>query len=345
MRHLLFLLALCLTMPAAAGDFYVEGPTVSERAQANALAHAARDEGHRARVVRRYRHGVGWEFAAVVEGLTDEATARGVAQALTRATGIPLTVYARTERDVGPPPEPEEDTDPEVVATRSAPDLLLRAVRAHGGLPSALDRVRQADAVLFRFRRVLPDGSVVLHTYARRGEDLYLDLRVEEGSATSSQTVVVGDRAAMVVGDRVVPRDPEVAREVTGRFDPGHVLGFSLDFPRAATSRREFQTLFYSGDGVEGDSPVHVLRYEGDRVVGRIEVALDQETHLLRRILVMGDAGEVEQRFDGYTELRGEQVPEHVVVLRDGEVVDDLRVVDLDLEPSLPDGWFTVPAP
>lgn len=331
---------------AIAGDesFYVEGPYVETRADASAMAHAAGDLGHRAKVVRRFAQGEGWRFILRLEGFEDQAAAEAAATEVARAIGRGLVVYAvdsgdarRVQEivagpsDVAPAPQVEGDQD--------AAALVQRAVAAHGG---ETHPVRTAERVLFRFRRRLPDGMVVLHTVARRGQDVYVEVDVEEGAGADSRTWLLTDSAYLSVASAAAePKDAVWAREQLARFLPESVLALPLGFGVATRERPEMQLLYADGVAVVDGAACHRLRYDGDRVTGPLALYLDTTTLLIRGV---ASAAGTEQVFGDYRDVApGAVAPFRMRVFRGDQAVDDVEVLDLDLDPDLRDTWFQAP--
>ncbi|MBW1877702.1 MAG: hypothetical protein JRJ84_05020 [Deltaproteobacteria bacterium] len=198
---LLLLLAVAFAAPTR-GAYYLEGPAARTRTEAMAVVREANAEGWHARVVRRYRHGTGWEYVPLVEGFELEEVATEAARTLAERTGRSMAVYDNGgEGASGETPEPdvageapatvriaEEVPQDDPAPTAEAPPgsetvaaMVERAVRAHGGVDGGIAVLDKAPRLLFRFRRVLPEGSTFDHVYARRGSAVYLEVDVVEG--------------------------------------------------------------------------------------------------------------------------------------------------------------------
>ena len=347
----------------ASEEFYWEGPALGSRAEATSMARECAEEGFRCRVVRRFHHGLGWEFVMLVEGFASAEDASEAASVVADRVGRGMSIYGiqgSEAQAVEPLPDDSLDrveepapamrpptSEPTVDATPEGPvdaqDLLKAAVRAHGGVLGGMDMVVAAEALLFRFRRHVPDGPVAAHSYARRGEDLYLEVTVERGDGLSSRSGVRGEEAWLETS-HMTREDPLRTRETIERFAPEQILSFPLEFARAAEKRRELQLTFLDGtEDIDGDL-CDVLRYGGDRVSSPMALAIEQKTGWVRRVVFEGDAGNLRHEYDDYRELEaGLVVPYRLRTYLAGVLVDDVEVSELDLAPRLPEAWFQLP--
>ena len=325
-------------MTAQAG-FYLEGPPAATRGEVAGVVRVARAEGHRARVLRRYQHGTGWVFVAQVEGFEAEDDAERVAAWLAEQAGVWITVFS----DDGPGQVPEQE---EVLLAEAeeidAASLLARAQQAHGTVSGGLARLQRAPAVVFRYRRHVPEGPTVRHLYARQADRAVLVTEVEEGEGTSSVAWVHGEEAWLRTGD-AEPTAQDLARtsETLERFSPERVLAFALGFAQAIDERREFALLYGDGETELDGEPCWLLRYDGDQVSGPLEVWVAKQDHRLRQVRYTGDAGEVVHRLQGWKDLGdGLVVPDQVSTWRADVLVDRVEVLAVETPPELPQAWF-----
>ncbi len=345
-------LLLLFAAPAHAVDFYIEGPSVTTRAEAVAMVQTAKAAGHKARVVRRYRHGSGWEYVFRVEGFTERLGASQAASQLAELTGRGVSVYGEDGTIAAPSERPKVDNDPAPVpiarvepseqaepldAPQVPDELIQRATRAHGGADGTMSVLGRADVVVFEFDRHL-DGDVVRHIWARRGDDLFLEVR-SQAAAVPSRTVIQGDTAWLVVGDgERVSVDTERARQTVERFAPETVIGLGLTAARDFTERPELHSLRLDGETTCGDDPCAVMRFDGGRLASPVVLGVATSDWTVRQV---GFRGGVMREFEGYTEpAPGLVVPGVVRTWRHRELVDDLRITRLDPQPELPDDWF-----
>lgn len=350
----LVLAALALAGPGKEG-WYLEGPAASSRSEASALVKAAHAEGHKARVVRRFRHGGGWEFVPVVEGFEAAEGASEAARSLADRTGRSLVVYTFSGDEARPVGEvtataaeaDESEEDASESEEAAVEDLLRAAISAHGGPDGGLARLAAADAVLFRYRRTVPGGPVVEHTWARGGEGTYLEIAVVEGEGTPSRTWARESGAWLQVEDAApTPQDLERTRETVARFGPEETLAFPLGFAAATRTRRELQLLYQDGVTAVGGHACRRLRFDGDQGAGSLELALDAETHRVRQVRFGNDGGEVRHEFDGYEEVApGVVLPRTIRTWHGEDLVDEVEVLELDLDPHLPEAWVRDPTP
>lgn len=342
-----WLLALWLGAGLAhSAEYYVEGPMLDARRDATTMSRAASDLGYRARVVRRFAQGSGWRFVLVMEGFEGEDEAGDAAAKVAEAVGRELTLFSQEEgeatrlRSYAGEADVESDTEDGSSNTfdEDVGTVLARAAVAHGG-----DRhpVSTKDAVLFRFRRTLPSGLVAEHTVARRGRDLYVQVDIEAGEGRSSRAWILGDQAWLSVeGGPAEPKDAVWSREQLDRFLPERVIGLPLRFGEVSTTRREFQLLYADGTARSGRIRSLVLKYDGDQVSSSMELYLEEDNLLTRRFVTGADAS----NYDDYRDVApGAVAPFHILLTREGETVDEVHVLDLDLEPQLDEAWFSAP--
>lgn len=343
----------CLSAPAFAADYYLEGPPQSTRSDAVDLSRTAAEGGYKARVVRRYRQGVGWQYLVRVEGFDAEEPAREAARSIAARIGLPVSVFlaegeeARSLEVASPEAEPSQDAPAAPAGPESAEPLdledpeaiLARASRAHGGTRGGIAAIRGAEGVLFRFRRTLPDGLVVDHTWARLGDSRFLEVDIVEGEGRSSRLIVGPAQAWLAVEEGAYEEtDLQRAADTVSQLHPEQVLPFVLVFADAIENRRELELLQASGvTEVEG-SPAIAMQYEGDRTSGPMALALDRgRYHVLE---VSFEGGELVHRFDGWKQQGRLVLPSRVRTWRAGELVDTVEIQALEIEGAPPKEWF-----
>lgn len=339
------LLSLVLSAPALAADWYLEGPDRDQRNDASTMEEAAAQDGHQARVIRRFVDGEGWRFFVRVEGFADQSSAQVAARSLADATGAPFGLFETDGRSAarvaviepsGPTAAPEEEP-----AVDAAP-VLERVVEALGGDEGVLLAARKGP-VRFEFERTLPDGRVVGHTWAARGDALYLEVDAVSGAVRPSRTLVNARGAWLSVdGGPWQPQDADKTRELVEQLGPDEVLPLVLSMAVAVDTRREFERMALIGEGDDDGVPVQVLRFEGDATSGALEIEVGDKDHLLRRVRF--DEDQVEHVYEGWRRFGKLQIPERVTTSRDGTTIDTVKIQALDLAPNLPDAWFADPA-
>lgn len=343
------------TLTAGATELYFEGPIHEDRAAAVSSSRTARDAGHKTRVIRRYRDGAGWEYLVRVSGFSDKKSALAVAPELVEALGGDLALYLLTD----PEAEPErvrfvagdvsESDDEADVPTRDVkadrePLALQPTIDAHGGAAAGAARIRESETVLFRFQRTLPDGAVIAHTWARSGDDLFAKIEKVAGEVTPSRSKVIGDQAWLAVdGGSFESKDLERTRETLDDFGPERVIPFVLSFAELANDRKELQILREEGTGKLGDHTVRILESEGDQASGPLVVQVDARSHLVRKVDFNEGAMVVE--FDGWNAHADAplKVPKTIRTWKDGALVDTVEILEIDLAPEFPKGWFDAP--
>ena len=104
----------------------------------------------------------------------------------------------------------------------------------------------------------------------------------------------------------------------------------------------------FAGEGTEAGRPQEIVEYPNE---GGNTLALffDARTHLLTKFEqvatdpVAGDAT-FERVFPGYRDVQGVKFPDGRVTRQAGEVIEELRFVDIQRAGTIPDKVFTVPA-
>jgi len=359
---------------ALAGEFFVEGPEVDTRAEAVAMAQAAQARAVECRVVRRYRHGTGWVYVVVSAPYGDRISASSAATTMAGSTGRGMTIFA-TDGDPAPQdsptapspiggdepapdaaddgtdssiahitPEPldNDDVGDDAVGGDEVARTLRRIERAHGGADGGDRVLSRASSVVFRYTRTTPEGQVIDHTFARRGEERYLSIDVREGDGVSMTVSVTGVAAwSTTKGGAPAPVDRQRALETIERFSPEHVLGLALTIATDLESRPELQRLRSDGQAdVDGDR-CEVLRYDGDRVVPPFVVAVSTESWRVRQVGF--DNGVLKDMTDYRATEDGLVYPMRVQVWRRRAIVDTVNVAKLELDSPLPAEWLSNP--
>lgn len=354
----IFVASLLWGREAAASEFTVE--LAPQRTREAAEARVAGGSVQGARVVRRYVRNTGWSYVVVVDGLSDLAAARAAAGRLASAD-VPATIYEKEgrdlkEREIVSAPAAEAGSKAEDDARgrrrRGADDgaekVLDAAVRAHGGRGGGLERLSEADSLRFVFDRRVPAGGAELlarNVYVRQGDAVRLEVTITEGQGEDSVTVVRQDGAAWVVVDgATTERDAARVREVLGRFSPETVLAVPLGLPDDVETAEVWRNLRLVGLAVEDGGNRQILEPVEQARGGMVSAAFDPTDHTLRRVTWSAEAGELIFRYDDYRRLdRHLVVPFRARVERDGALIEEVRVVELALDPPLDAGLFTSP--
>ena len=364
MRRALAVLCIALwSTVATASDWYVEGPPVQTRADAVSMSQVAKAAGYKSRVVRRYKHGSGWEYVFVAEGFEERLAASQAARVIADQTGRGVSVFSSVDGgaelaetvNAGPGGKlPREEAVAKTVvrpgkarlpADADVDQILAAALKAHGGDHGGLALLDEAESVRFRFRRTLPDGTVTVHTYARSGTQRYLDVRVEQGDAKGS-TLRVLDGGAFLQVDGGAPTrgDADRALETVERFSPARVLDLSVSFAQEVKGRAELQKLHLDGQTTVEGATCRVLRFDGDRVSRPIALAVGDDDQLLRQLATGGEGGGVVKQFDQYEQVEPSlMIPKRVRSWIDRDLVDDVEVLELAVGTRLPDDWLAIP--
>lgn len=348
-----------VALSVAAEPSYLESPPLATRPDAVARLDIVQRAGCDGRIVRRFVQGQGWRFVVRLDA--DPAPSQACGAALVGRGTAPRPVEEDAEEIDDPPLEDDAPLDGDTVAEEvDVPDeplalppvpeaevrptarrdaivrpeeVLARLLRRHRGLrePAPLGDL------VFRFRRRTPDGRVIDHLYARRGDDVYLAVDVVEGSGRDSRAGLVGG-CAWYDGDTTHPLDVESARAAFERFAPESVLALSTsmlgtrpDLPEPSLVRVERPA---------GESIVR-LAAPGDRATPpvRLDVAIPGWR------LVSVERGPVESSvrttYDEWFELDGGALlPRRVRVTRGTALLDDIIVDAVETAATWLPEWF-----
>lgn len=349
---LTILLGLLLNTANAADTYYLESPAVSTRSEVGALLRRAQAEGWKARVTRRYTHGAGWQYVLLVEnfdGLEEAESAAGLLAGL-GGTGIAVYRYegraAQRLNSSRPAGQANGDSPPTADAAPDAAQILRRAVRAMGGSEGGIDRLEAASHLRFSFERtVMHDSGATRaeHSLWVHDQSLRLETQIVEGEGTDSVAVVHGDEAWLRSGDETLSRDPEQVRSLLSEFTPAILLAYPLHFSRLAEGDPLHAQLRLSEDqAIDGGG--HKLVCTGTGGLDLLELTISADTWKPQQVRHSGDAGEVLYRFEDWREIgTGLVVPFNVELVRDGEILESLKITELFLPAKLDDDLFEKP--
>jgi hypothetical protein len=331
---------------ALAGSYYLEAEAATTRDDAVTVATALAAAGVEGEVLRLYVRGEGWRYVF----RSEEQTNAGVLEAALARVGRPADLGVQLiavddgEAVVVRPAQSAaaQERTPASTAAPVAPDraleaqeILRRVVRAHAG-PAPTGGLSSATSVVFRFERQLP-GLRVVHVYARRGADIYLQIDVIEGEGVSSQAGIVSGVAWTNV-DGAGALDPLFVSNVLRRFAPERVLGMAAVLAAGAPKGREYDEMSV-GDSVRiGGRSAVVLDFAGDREAGPRALVIDAGTW---RMVEAADGDDLRWRYADYAELGdGSVYPRVAEAWQRDQLVDAIEVLDLDLQPVFPAEWF-----
>lgn len=328
---------------ATAQTFYIESAPASTREPALEVARVAATEGVDGRVVRLYVEGMGWRYVFRSEEELKEEDLRADLGAIRASCGVDvhLVRFEAGKSQVIDTPVAGTKVAVPLDRTLEAQEILRRIVRAHAG-PSPADRLDAADAIVFRFERTLEDRRVS-HLYARRGEDVYLQVEVLSGKGTGARLGVVG-RSAWMEGAEEDPLDVLRVREQVERFAPERVLSMPMSFAGGLPGGRELELMTVGGSSeLEGRQVVDLV-WDGDRQTSPMRLVVDVATWRLVEVAWGTDADRVRWKFLDYADLGdGAIYPSRVEVIRGADRIDQVTVSELDLEPTLLPEWFPPP--
>ena len=322
----------------AGSGFYLEAPPMDTRAVAVELQTQARELGLDARVLRRYRHGTGWQFIVVVEGFDDRAGAERSARDLAERSGQGIAVY-RLEGEEAVPVWDEWSS--ETVAQGELPDaetLMQKAGRSVGGPLGGQTRLAEVKTLRFRYTRAITTTEgrwTAHHNWVASGDASRVATEVVEGEGGTSSVVVMGP-------EELREADSTQAEAVLQDLSPMARLAWPLQFAA----------------GIDEMGPYRVARQE--IVAGRScwvlvstairgnqpsRIWVDSEHGRPARVDFATEAGRVELTLWDWREPdTGVVVPFSLEVRRDGRLVEQIEVHELSLEPELGESLFGRPA-
>jgi glyoxylase-like metal-dependent hydrolase (beta-lactamase superfamily II) len=240
-------------------------------------------------------------------------------------------------------------------SARRARQVLEQGAAALGGM----EALRSAGAVAVRY-----EGETIHRNQSRRPEPPYertpihgtlaLDLRTGRFShevessfpgGFHSRTRFITDGKQtwnlLLSENRAFGFGPPTPAQLRNfqRWFPHLVVANALE--HAAQSR-------FAGEGTEGGRPQDMVEYPNDDG-NLMTLSFDKTTHLLTKFErvatdpVSGDAT-LERIFPGYREIQGLKFPDGRVTRRAGELVEELRFVDVQRAGTIPDSVFALPA-
>jgi hypothetical protein len=334
---------------AGAAEIYIEGPAQADRAEVVTQSRSAKAQGYVARVVRRHDEAAGWTYLVRVEGFTDKGPALTAAVELAPMIGGNAWMFEVQQDGEAVKIQAEEVAQEKVEAGVAVGSLteeyaeLQRVVEAHGGVGGGMAALSQARTLRFEFRRTLSDGSVIDHIVGLRGGDQYVEVIPVEGEVAHSRTVVLAAGAWLGSGEEALAaQDRDKTVETLADLTPDRVIPFVLGFGPLSASRDEFRDLELDGESELDGTPLLMLKYSGDRASSPLQLEVEKESALVRRVTF--DDGAVVHEFDDWGELNnGIRVPGKVRTRRDGVLVDTIEVKLFELNKPLPEEWFEAP--
>jgi len=298
---------------AATPDPVAEGVEVVTGSVARHRARSLRRAGLAARARWRPRRG-GWTVALRrVDG-----------------GGAPTDLTARAAEVTGAP-FVELSGRPTVAHLEPTTELLWARARRSQGPIAARARVVDAVDVRFRFVRTLPDGRTIAHRYERRGN--WTSVAYHPVGAPGEAVRIIASEAGATLhqpGEPPSEVSTSKAAEVLAAFAPQQVLRPILALPEVMSSPvgAVAQPVAAAGNG-----PVTFALGAG---AGSDQVHVDRTTGWVIGAGMRSEAGLVELSFEGRAADTAVPLPRRITTRRDGEVIDDVVVLELTLE-SRPD--------
>lgn len=341
------MIALWLWMGLAFGaGYYLEAPPVNGRAAAVELQTDAQALGYEARVMRRYRHGSGWEFVVVVEGFGDREAAELAAGRLAESSGQGIAVYRLEASEIAVPggdPPPEA---PPVAGLPDAAVLLQRAARSLGGVQGGQARLHGTSSLRFRYSRALmtPEATLTAdHDWIAQGEARRVGIDVVDGGAGTSSVIGMGgpDDAWVAVGGEIRDALPGPTGALLLDLSPLARLAWPLQFASSLEDLGAYRVA--RQEDVAGRSCWALIAIVPEPHQPA-RIWLDVEHGRPARVDFATEAGRVELTLADWREPdTGVVVPYLVELRRDGLLVERVEVAELTLGLALPDDAFLRP--
>jgi hypothetical protein len=359
----LLFLSLLWSLPGWAGEFFLELSEHETEAAAESAMLKYGPDGENMRVSRRYIRGVGWRYVVRLDGFeAREEAVRAASTFATRENTVSVIEglgYKRTlVEEVGTGAWSAQSIDgvPKSTSAESelppAVQVLRQAAKAHGGKKGGAMLLREQDKVRYTFSSLTMVGDDEMkarHTYLRQGTQSRLEVDVIKGNGVSNTMVLARpDKAWVATHEIVVERDGVQTAQTMARFAPETgLLSIPLGFPVDAKEASEWRGLETTGRvNHEGRSHFRVApNREGDGEYNPLEAALFQgDTMRLAQVTWVTRGGRVTFKYGDYRPVtEGLIVPHWVRVERNGKLIEEIQVKELDIAPDIDPGVFAEP--
>lgn len=314
-----------------AGTFVVETPPMKTRVEALKQLRVVAADGFNARLIKRYRHGVGFEYIVTLPGFQTLPEAQENALALSALLGASLSVY-----EPGVESDDEEKGEnasrPEIAhdmprAWRQLAFEQLRWVAEKNGFLPALGAATQVD---FQFLWTGPDNRVERRRYVREQDTEFVEIGPKENRI---ELWLEPDEAWVKTNDgrkRMISRG--YAESLLHEQSPSRVLGSGLEQLNEVLERDLAPALFADGLVEVGSTLCYLLRGEIGPSRTPISLAFDTQRYRLRQIVVgaVGRAWAVE--LGGYhEEINGMNIPHAISVWFRGDILYQFNIDVLNI--------------
>jgi len=308
----------------AASPFYAEVAPIETRVDAAEVYQATLKRGMAVRMVRRYRHPSGWEYAVLCEGFEDRIQAVEAAEWLSARFSRGVAVYSR---------EPVVETR-EVPLARLPETGALRIVQSLGGEGVGAKRLSEATHVYFVYdRTVEADGELLTmrHTWERYRGDYSLNTTPVGGGqgVESKARLTQGEVSFNVESEELPAPDPGRTADLLDLFGPERVFAAVLELPDLLLSEPEGLVSVPWSLG----TPTTSVVLERKEIDSGIRILVDPRNHWPLRIAVLGDLGVEEVQFADWRDIDAALVvPFFIERSRESMLIERIRVVELVLD-------------
>ena len=343
----LLLAALLSAQTAFGGERWVETPPSETRLEAVRQLRTIVSEGYNARLVRRYRHGFGYEYIVQLTGFSSSSEAKQASETLARLLGVSVAVFEQEEND-------ETTTGQILTAVESVSSVTelpfdslgavleqLRWVSTRDELRMTVSLAKQID---FRYRQRDGDGQTEFRRYARDGQQEYLEWVV---SGRRSAVWVDATQGWLALGREPIRMiDRTYAQRLVSAGSPTSVLGLGLQQIGDFLSPSLLSEARLGGlVDVGGDLCFSVIGEMGPSKMP-ISVAFEPTSFWVRQVVV----GEVGRAWvidlDAYhEEVNGMNLPHVIQVWFDGEIFFHINIDAINLIFEEKGGAGFVPEP
>lgn len=348
-------------LTAQAGDILVESAPIADKEDAVRL-HAQLTDAlgessvYAPRLLRRFHLGEGWRYLVVVEGLEEAAQAEKIA-GLVDGFQVVMPITPKDGPINAPRISPTAAADGQATGNNAlrpdnlpnAESILRAAIKAHGGREGGAVKLSAAQAVRFTYERRVPEREGTLlatNEFLRSGDAIRLNVTIRQGKGQDSVTTLTEARKGWVkVGERTLERDGARTLEVLERFAPESILAIPLGLPDDVETAAAWRGLKTKERRMVGEHEVWLLTGTVEPGgVGLREAAFDVEGRQLRWVSWAAEHGDVTFFYEDYRELdRDLVVPFSTRIEQEGNVIEEIRVAQLELEPELASGLFEPP--
>jgi hypothetical protein len=288
-------------------------------------------EGYNARLVKRYRHGGGYQFVVFLAGFSDGEEARSVSKALARLVGVSVTVFE-------PPGAALVSDVVEGAATTSSPEFpefdsltsIYEQVRWVAERDDYKQALQTATQVNFRYRWTDSMGIEETHRYASQGNNEYY----ERVRFTGRSEIWLEDGQGWLTDPLGSSREVShsFAAGIVRAASPGQVLGVGREFLSEILSVDLAPSLRWDGLSDVLGHLCYVLSGRLGPSRTPVSVSFDAKRYWMRQLIIGSSKSVWVVELDNYYEqVNGINVPHLIQVWLNGEILYTVNVEEISL--------------